>query len=99
MLMIIGIVHVLYLMITLWEFQNGKVGLNSPKIEQDTRKNINIQILKNNVFVKKICLLKQSMLFCEIWIFRLFLVSRLMFELYRPTLPFWISQSVVITHK
>ena len=33
------------------EFQNGKVGWNSPKIDPNIRKNVNIQILQNNVGV------------------------------------------------
>ena len=37
-------------MMILWEFQNGKVGLCSPKIKWDTTKNVKIQILKNHSF-------------------------------------------------
>ena len=32
----------------LWEFQNGKMGKNSSKIEQDTAKTVKRIILKNN---------------------------------------------------
>ena len=35
---------------TLWEFQNGKAGLSSSKINQDTTKNVKAQILKNDSF-------------------------------------------------
>ena len=38
------------LMIRLWEFQNGKMGLYSPKIDWDTAKNVNDEILKNDSF-------------------------------------------------
>ena len=34
----------------LLEFQNGKMGLCGPKIDQDTAKNVNSEILKNNSF-------------------------------------------------
>ena len=37
-------------MIRLWEFQNGKMGLYSPKIDWDTAKNVNDEILKNDSF-------------------------------------------------
>ena len=38
------------LIIRLWEFQNGKMGLSSLKIDRDTAKNVKIQILKNDSF-------------------------------------------------
>ena len=34
----------------LWEFQNGKLGPYSSKIDGDTAKNVKIQILKNYRF-------------------------------------------------
>ena len=37
-------------MMRLREFQNGKMGPYSPKIDQDTAKNVKIQILKNDSF-------------------------------------------------
>ena len=38
---------------TMWEFQNGKSGLCSSKINRDSTKNAKIQILKNNNFCKE----------------------------------------------
>ena len=38
----------------LWEFQNGKMGLYSSKIDQDTAKNVQLKILKNKSFGLKI---------------------------------------------
>ena len=38
----------------LWEFQNGKMGLYSSKIDQDRAKNIKRKILKNNSFCLEI---------------------------------------------
>ena len=35
---------------TLWQFQNGKVDLNRPKIDQDTRNLVKIQKLNNYSF-------------------------------------------------
>ena len=34
----------------LWKFQNDKTGLYSSKIDQDTAKNVKIQILENDSF-------------------------------------------------
>ena len=34
----------------LWEFQNGKMGVYKPKIDWDTAKNVNDEILKNDSF-------------------------------------------------
>ena len=41
------------LMMRLWEFQNGKMGVYRQKIDQDTVKIVKILILKNNSFCKK----------------------------------------------
>ena len=41
-------------MIRLWEFLNGKMGLNSSKIDRDTAKSVKLEILKNNSFCLKI---------------------------------------------
>ena len=38
---------------TLWQFQSGKLGQSSLKIDQDTKKIVKIQIMKNIGFVKK----------------------------------------------
>ena len=40
-------------MMKLWEFQNGKMGLYRPKINQDAVKNVKDQILKNSSFRKE----------------------------------------------
>ena len=37
----------------LWDFQNGKMGIYRQTINQDTVKNVNDQILKNNSFHKE----------------------------------------------
>ena len=41
------------LMIRLWEFQNGKMGIYRQKINQDTVKNVKDQIFKNSSFHKE----------------------------------------------
>ena len=79
---------------TLWQFQNGKVGLYRPKIDQDTRNNVKIRKLKNNSFCSKNIIFEQKLLFFNFGIFTRFLVSWSIFGLYRPTLPFWNYQSV-----
>ena len=38
------------LKVRLWEFQNGKMGKNSSKIDQDTAKTVKRKILKNDSF-------------------------------------------------
>ena len=45
---------------TLWQFQNGKVGLYWSKIDQDTRNLVKIQKLKNNSFCSKLCFLNKN---------------------------------------
>ena len=42
------------LKVRLWEFQNGKMGKNSSKIDQDTAKTVKRKILKNNSFCLKV---------------------------------------------
>ena len=37
----------------LWEFENGKMGLYSPKIDQDRTNNVKCRILKNDSFNKE----------------------------------------------
>ena len=39
---------------TLWQFQNGKLGQSSQKIDQDTRNNVKAQFLKYRGFCYKI---------------------------------------------
>ena len=79
---------------TLWQFQNGKVGLYRLKIDQDARNNVKIRKLKNNSFCSKNIIFEQKLLFFNFGIFTRFLVSWSIFGLYRPTLPFWNYQSV-----
>ena len=43
----------MYSKLALWEFQNGKVGLYNPKIDQDARNNVKISILKNEKIFHK----------------------------------------------
>ena len=50
-------------MMRLWEFQNGKMGQYSSKIDRDTAKNVKIQILKNDSF----CLKQAWKSFSELW--------------------------------
>ena len=58
----------------LWEFLNGKTGLYYSKIDLDTRNNVKIKFWKMMLFSKKVCFLKQKLLFFKIGIFTLFLV-------------------------
>ena len=47
-------VQCVILIMRLREFQNGKMGLNSSKIDRDTAKSVKLQILKNSSFCLKI---------------------------------------------
>ena len=77
------------------EFQNGKVSLCSLKINQDTTKNVKSQILKNISFcLEKDDFLTKTVIFQNSNFYIFFVVSRLIFELHRPTLPFWNCQNV-----
>ena len=83
---------------TLWQFQNGKVGLYRPKIDQDTRNIVKIRKLKNYSFCSKNIIFEQKLSFFNFGIFTRSLVSWSIFGLYRPTLPFWNCQSVYFEH-
>ena len=78
---------------TLWQFQNGKVGLYRPKIDQDTRDLVKIPKLKNNSFCSKIMFFEQKQFF-NFRIVIIFLVSWSIFDLYRFILFFWNCHSV-----
>ena len=48
-------------MIIRWEFQNGKMGLHSSKIDQNTAKMLKVKFWKITVFVKKNTIFKQKL--------------------------------------
>ena len=48
---------------TLWKFQNGKVGLYRPKIDQDTRNIVKIRKLRNNSFCSKNIIFEEKLSF------------------------------------
>ena len=84
-------------MMRLSEFQKGKLGLFSPKIDRDGANNEKCELLKNGIFDKVQFLLKncvfQNFTFCII-------VSILVnFKTKWPNLPFWNSESLIIKHK
>ena len=59
----------------LWKFQNGKVGLYRPKIDQDIRNIVKIRKLKNYSFCSKNIIFEQKLLFFNFGIFTRSLVS------------------------
>ena len=68
-------------MIRLWEFQNGKMGLYSPKIDWDTAKNVkNENFEKGQLSLRKTQFSNKNWNF-SIWIFAFFAVSQSIFEL------------------
>ena len=74
------------------------MGLYSPKIDRDRAKIVKFKILKNDSFCKENNISKQKLLFFKILRFTIFALSRSIFELYRPILPFWNSQNLIIKH-
>ena len=72
------------------------MGLYNPKIDQETAKNVKIQIMKNNNFcLKTVFFLTKNVIF-QNFTFYIFAVFWSIFGLYRPILPFWNSQSLII---
>ena len=77
------------------------MGLYSPKIDQYIAKIVKrkiLKILKYDSFCQKNTISKQKLLFFKISHFTVFALSLSIFELYRPILPFWNSQSLIFKH-
>ena len=70
----------------------------SSKIDQDKAKNVNRKILKNNSFCLKIVFFLTKTVIFQNFTFNIFAVFWSIFELCRPILPFWNSQSLIIKH-
>ena len=69
------------------------MGSYSSKIDRDTAKKANIKILKyDNFCLKIVFFLTKTVVFQN---FTFFIVSWSIFEIYRPILPFWNSQSFI----
>ena len=74
------------------------MGLCSLKIDRDKPKNVKIQILKNNSFLLKNCVfLNENCHFSKFHFLHFLLyLGQFLDYVYRPILPFWNSQSLII---
>ena len=81
-----------------WHFENSKMAnwvYVAQKLTEIQQKWQKFKFWKITVFVKNHLFLKRKLSFFKICAFTFFVVSWLIFELLKPTLPFWNSQSVI----